>query len=252
MSNLRLKGKVALITGASRGIGRETAKLFAKEGAKVVINYCNSEKKAISVAEEIKEKGGEAIVLKADVSKVDEVKEMVQKTVENFKRIDILVNNAGIGPHAAFLDCSDDIWNRTMEVNLKGPFLCSKEVAPIMLKQKKGKIINISSTSGLAERSALGNTPYTVSKAGVIGLTRALAVNLGPNINVNVICPGLTDTEMAAALKPERRRKPIEESLVKRIGKPEEIAYAALFLASDESNFITSEILTVAGGRAIR
>ncbi len=249
---MRLQGKVALITGASRGIGRSMAKLFAKEGAKVVINYNKSEKEASTLEEEIKSQGGDAIIIKADVSNVEEVKKLVRTTVEKFGTIDILVNNAGIILPAAFLDCTDEVWDKTMDINLKGAFLCSKEVAPIMLDQNKGKIINISSASGLAERSAVGNTPYAVSKAGIIGLTRSLAVNLGPNINVNAICPGLTETDMAASLKPERRRKPIEETIVKRIGKPNEIAYAALFLASDESDFITAEILTVAGGRAIR
>ncbi len=249
---MRLQDKVALITGASRGIGRAMAKLFAKEGAKVVINYNRSEEEASSLVEEIQKQGGEALLVKADISKADEVKKMVQRAVEKFGRIDILVNNAGIILPATFLDCTDEIWDKTMDVNLKGAFLCSKEVAPIMLDQKKGKIINISSASGLAERSAIGNVPYTVSKAGIIGLTRSLAVNLGPYINVNAICPGLTDTEMAASLGPERRRKPIEEAILKRIGKPEEISNAALFLASDESDFMTAEILTVAGGRAIR
>jgi 3-oxoacyl-[acyl-carrier protein] reductase len=249
---MRLNGKVALITGASRGIGHSMAELFAKEGAKVAINFYKSEKEALDLAEEIRKQGGEAIAIKADVSNINDIKKMIQTTLEKFGTIDILVNNAGIILSAAFLDCTDEVWDKTMDVNLKGAFLCSREVAPIMLEKKKGKIINISSASGLAERSAVGNTPYAVSKAGLIGLTRSLAVNLGPYVNVNAICPGLTKTDMAASLKPERRRKPIEESIVKRIGKPEEIANAALFLASDESDFITAEIMTVAGGRAIR
>ena len=249
---MRLNGKVALITGASRGIGHSMAELFAKEGAKVAINFYKSEKEALDLADEIRKRGGEAIAIKADVSNINDIKKMIQTTLEKFGTIDILVNNAGIILSAAFLDCTDEVWDKTMDVNLKGAFLCSREVAPIMLEKKKGKIINISSASGLAERSAVGNTPYAVSKAGLLGLTRSLAVNLGPYVNVNAICPGLTETDMAASLKPERRRKPIEESIVKRIGKPEEIANAALFLASDESDFITAEIMTVAGGRAIR
>lgn len=249
---MRLNGKVALITGASRGIGHSMAELFAQEGAKVAINFYKSEKEASDLTDEIRKRGGEAIAIKADVSNINDIKKMIQTTLEKFGTIDILVNNAGIILSAAFLDCTDEVWDKTMDVNLKGAFLCSREVAPIMLEKKKGKIINISSASGLAERSAVGNTPYAVSKAGLIGLTRSLAVNLGPYINVNAICPGLTETDMAASLKPERRRKPIEESIVRRIGKPEEIANAALFLASDESDFITAEIMTVAGGRAIR
>ncbi len=249
---MRLKGKVALITGAGRGIGRATAKLFAQEGAKVVINYNKSDKEASTLAEEIRKQGGDVLLFKADISKSDEVKNMVQKTIEKFGRIDILVNNAGIIFPAKFLETTEEIWDKTMDINMKGAFLCSKEVAPIMLNQKKGKIVNISSICGLAERSALRNTAYVVSKDGIIGLTRSLAVNFGPKINVNTIAPGLTDTDMAALLGPDRVKFGIEESILKRIGKPEDIANAALFLASDESDFITGEVLTVSGGRGMR
>ena len=249
---MKLKGKVVIITGAGRGIGRATSKLFAQEGAKVVINYNKSEREASSLAEEVEKQGGEVLLVKADVSKSDEVKNMIKKTIEKFGRIDVLVNNAGILISATFLKTNEEIWDRTMDINLKGVFLCSKEVAPIMQDQKMGKIINISSICGLGERSALGNTAYVVSKAGVIGLTRSLAVNLGPTINVNTICPGLTDTDMVATLDPERVKAGAEESILKRIGKPKDIANAALFLASDESDFITGEIISVSGGRGLR
>jgi len=248
----RLQGKIALVTGASRGIGRAIAKLFAEEGAKVVINYSRSEKEAASLAEEIKQQGGEALLVKADVSQAQEVKEMIKKVADEFGRIDILVNNAGILIQSPFLESTEDMWDTMMAVNLKGSYLCAKEVAPLMLKQKSGKIINISSVSGLAQKSALGNVPYAASKAGVIGLTRSLAVNLGPTINVNAICPGLVETDMSASLPPERRRIPVEEAPLQRIGRPEEIASAALFLASEESDFITGEAITVSGGRGMR
>jgi len=249
---MRLQGKVALVTGASRGIGRATAKLLAQEGAKVAVNYTRSEKEAQSLAEEINKQGGEVLLVKADVSKADEVKGMVQKTVERFGRIDILVNNAGVIIVSPFLDLTEEMWDKMVDVNLKGPYLCSKEVAPMMLNQKKGKIINISSVSGLAQRTALGNVAYAAAKAGVIGLTRSLAVNLSPHINVNAVSPGLTETDMAASLPPERNRMVIEETPLKRIGKPEDLAYAVLFLASDESDFITGEVITVSGGRGMR
>ncbi len=252
MNQMRLQGKVALITGASRGIGRAIAKLFAREGAKVAINYSSSDKEASSLLKEIQKLGIDALLVKADVSKTDDVKKMVQRTVEKFGQIDILVNNAGIALPAAFLDCTDKIWDTTMDINLTGIFLCSKEVAPIMQKQKRGKIINIASICGLAERTALGNTAYVVSKAGAIGLTRSLAVNLSPKINVNAICPGFTETDMTAPLPPKMRRIAVEESLLNRTGKPEDIANTALFLASEESDFITGEILNVSGGRAMR
>ena len=249
---MKLKGKVAIVTGASRGIGRAIVKLFADEGAKVVINYNSSETPAKRLAEEINGKGGDAIAVKGDVSDPKQVRALVKEAVERFGRIDILVNNAGILLPSRLLDCTDEMWEKIIAINLKGPFLCSREVADIMLKQGKGKIINISSISGLAYPSALENTPYAISKAGVIGLTRSLAVNLAPTVNVNAICPGLIETDMTASYSPESKRMRIEESLLKRTGKPEEIANAALFLASDESDFVTGEILTVSGGRAMR
>jgi 3-oxoacyl-[acyl-carrier protein] reductase len=249
---LRLQGKVALITGASRGIGHTISKLFAKEGAKLIINYSRSEKEARGLSEELMKSGQEVLLVRADVSRSDEVKGMISQAIKRFARIDVLVNNAGVLIPEPFLESTEETWDKTMAVNLKGAYLCSKEVAPIMLKQGKGKIINISSICGLAERTVLRNTAYVVSKAGIIGLTRSMAVNLGPTINVNAICPGTIDTDMIVVLGPERVKAGIEDAILKRIGKPQDIAYATLFLASDESSFITGEILTVSGGRAMR
>jgi 3-oxoacyl-[acyl-carrier protein] reductase len=197
---VRLQGKVALVTGASRGIGNAISKLYVKEGAKITLNYNKSEKEAYTLAEEMEKISKDVLLVKADVSKVDEVKEMVKKTMERFGQIDILVNNAGILVPEVFLESTEDTWDKTIDVNLKGAYLCAKEVAPIMIKQERGKIINIASISGLSEKSAMRNTAYVVSKSGMLGLTRSLSVNLGPNINVNAICPGLTDTEMLASL----------------------------------------------------
>jgi 3-oxoacyl-[acyl-carrier protein] reductase len=249
---MKLSGKAVLITGAARGIGRAIAKLFAREGAKVAINYSQSENEAMSLAEEIKQKGGEALLVKADVSKSEQVKEMVRKTLEKFGRIDVLVNNAGVIFRVDFLNSDEGVWDKTMNINLKGAYLCSKEVAPVLLKQKKGKIINIASISGMTQPSAIRYVEYAASKAGVIGLTRSLAVNLGPKINVNAVSPGFIETDMTAPVAEESRKKTREETLLKRFGKPEEIANAALFLASDESDFMTGEVITVAGGRAMR
>ena len=252
MSVKRLNGKIALITGASRGIGSAITKIFAQEGAGVVINYNKSKAEASNLSKYIQNNNGSSCLIKADISDVEQVKKMKDEILQRYGQIDILVNNAGIIFPASFIETTEKIWDETMRVNLKGPFLCSKELAPIMLKRGKGKIINISSICGLAERSALRNTAYAVSKAGVIGLTRSLAVNLGPKINVNAICPGLTDTDMAKLLGQARVSAGVDESILKRIGKPEDIAHAALFLASDESDFITGEVLTVSGGRGIR
>jgi 3-oxoacyl-[acyl-carrier protein] reductase len=252
MRNNRLLEKVALITGAGRGIGSAITKKFSQEGAKVIINYNQSKKEATNLEKDIQKKGGEVISLKADVSNIEEVTFMIKNIINRFSRIDILVNNAGILFPATFNETTESIWDKTMDINIIDAFLCCKEVAPIMLKHGKGKIINISSICGLAERSALRNTAYAVSKAGLIGLTRSLAVNLGPKINVNAICPGLTETDMIKVLGKERIKAGADESILKRIGKPDEIANAVLFLASDESDFITGEILAVSGGRGLR
>jgi 3-oxoacyl-[acyl-carrier protein] reductase len=252
LKNYKLLDKVALITGASRGIGSAIAKKFSQEGAKVIINYNQSKKEAINLEKDLQKQGMEVISLKADVSNTEEIAFMIEEIVKRFGRIDILVNNAGILFSATFDATTENIWDKTMDINLKGTFLCCKEVVPIMLKHGKGKIINISSICGLAERSALRNTAYVVSKTGLIGLTRSLAVNLGPKINVNAICPGLTETDMVNTLGEKRVKAGVDESILKRIGKPEEIANAALFLASSESDFITGEILAVSGGRGLR
>ena len=248
---MRLKDQVAIITGASRGIGKSVAEVFAQEGAKVVINYKASESRALAVVSEIQKKNGQAIHVKADVSKVEDVKRLVKTTVDKFGRIDILVNNAGVMFVDDFLEATEDAWDKTMDINLKGAYLCSKEVTPIMLKQKRGKIIMMSSNSGLYHPSAMRFVEYVTSKAGMNGLTKALALRLGPYITVNAICPGYIKTEMVAHNDPETERKLIEETALRRFGTPEEVASAAVFLASSEAEFITGELLIVAGGRGM-
>ena len=248
---MRLKEQVAIITGASRGIGRSIAEVFAEEGAKIVINYNYFEKGASDVANVINGKGGQAIHVRADVSKVDDVKRLVKATMDSFGRIDILVNNAGVLYPDDFLDAKEEVWDKTIDINLKGAYLCCKEVAPIMLKQKRGKIINISSNSGLYHPSSMRQVEYVTSKAGMNGLTKALALRLGPYVTVNAICPGYIKTEMVAHNDPETERMLLEETALKRFGRPDEVASAAVFLASNEAEFITGELLIVAGGRGM-
>jgi 3-oxoacyl-[acyl-carrier protein] reductase len=251
---MRLENKTALVTGAGRGIGREIAKKFAEEGARVAINYNKSEKEALETQEQIVTIGGKAFTTKANVSIVSEVKSMVADTLRRFGRIDILVNNAGALITKDFFEATEEDWDLVLDTNLKGTYLCCREIAPIMLNQsERSKIINISSVSGLVgERSALTYVHYAASKAGVIGLTRALAVRLAPNINVNAIAPGAIETGMSTFFTQEKRMRLLEETPLKTLGSPLDISDAALFLASDESNWITGEVLTVSGGRGMR
>ena len=248
---LRLKNQVAIVTGASRGIGRAIAEAYAQEGAKVVINYNRYEKGALSLVEEIRAKGGAAIHIKADVSNAGDVKRLVQTAIDDFSRIDILVNNAGVLFTDTFQEVDEEVWDKTIDVNLKGAYLCSKEVAPVMLRQKRGRIINISSNSGLYHPSAMDNVEYVASKAGLNGLTKALAFKLGPFVTVNAICPGYIKTDMVANNNAQKEQRLLEETLLKRFGQPNDVAGAAVFLASSEADYITGELLIVAGGRGM-
>ncbi len=248
---MKLKDRVAIVTGASRGIGHAIARAFAMEGAKVVVNYNSSEENASRLVEEIRKEGGDAITVRADVSKPADVKRLVKKTMEKYGRVDILVNNAGVLFQKTFLDADEEVWDRTLDINLKGAYLCAKEVAPIMLKQRKGNIINISSNSGIYHPSALDLIEYVASKAGMNGLTRALALKLGPDIRVNAVCPGWIKTEMTASSDPAFEKAILAETPMKRYGTAEDVANATLYLASDDSNFVTGELLMVTGGRGM-
>jgi 3-oxoacyl-[acyl-carrier protein] reductase len=246
-----LENKTAIVTGASRGIGRSIAKKFSSEGAKVVINYNNSHEDANSLLREIEANGGTGLLVKGSVSKIEDVKQIIKTTMIAWNRIDILVNNAGIHYPVDIFEHTEEMWNETIDVNLKGTYLFSKEVAPIMVNQKKGKIINISSNSGMYHPSAMRFAEYVASKAGVNGLTKALALRFGPFINVNAICPGAITTDMTAFRDSEANKALIAETPLKRLGTVEDVANAALFLASDMSDFITGELMLVAGGRGM-
>ena len=251
MNKRRLAGKVAIVTGSSRGIGKAIAERFAAEGAKVTVNWADRERDAKAVVDGINSRGGEALSIGADVSSSADVKELVRATIDRFGRIDILVNNAGVMVGKPVLETTEEDWDRTIDVNLKGAYLCSKEVAPIMLGQEAGKIIMMSSNSGLYHPSAMKFTEYVVSKAGMNGLTKALALALGPHITVNAICPGWIKTDMIADTDPEVEQRILAETALRRWGTTDDVAGAAVFLASSEADFITGELLIVAGGRGM-
>jgi 3-oxoacyl-[acyl-carrier protein] reductase len=251
MNERRLDGKVAIVTGSSRGIGKAIAERFAAEGAKVTVNWAGRERDAKAVVDGINSRGGEALSIGADVSSSADVKKLVRATVDRFGRIDILVNNAGVMVGKPVLETTEEDWDRTIDVNLKGAYLCSKEVAPIMLGQEAGKIIMMSSNSGLYHPSAMKFTEYVVSKAGMNGLTKALALALGPHITVNAICPGWIKTDMIADTDPEVEQRILAETALRRWGTTDDVAGAAVFLASSEADFITGELLIVAGGRGM-
>lgn len=243
---MRFKDKVVLITGSSRGIGRSTALAFAKEGAKVIVNYVNSEDKAASLVKEIEKLGSEAVVIRCDVSEERQVKEMIEGAVNRFGKLDILVNNAALVYDVPLFEKTVEQWNKTLSVNLVGAFLCAKYAAPI-LRKYKGKIINICSNSGLTSFSP-PSADYDSSKVGLVSLTKNLAIELAPHVLVNGIAPGWVDTDMNAELPKEMINEEKDKTLLKRFAKPEEIAKIVLFLASDDSSFITGSVLAVDGG----
>jgi 3-oxoacyl-[acyl-carrier protein] reductase len=247
----RLDGKVAIVTGASRGIGRSIAIRFAGEGARVMVAYRSRTAEADAVVDTITTAGGEAFAVAADVSRQVDVQRLVDQTMERYGRIDVLVNDAGVMVAKGLFETTEDDWDQTIDINLKGAYLCSKAVAPIMIRQQGGTIINMSSNSGLYHPSAMRFTEYVVSKAGMNGLTKAMALALGPHVTVNAICPGWIRTDMVEIIEPEVQQRILDETALHRWGTPDDIASSAVFLASDEAAFITGELLIVAGGRGM-
>ncbi|GAB4538983.1 MAG: glucose 1-dehydrogenase [Anaerolineae bacterium] len=246
---MRLKDKVAIITGGGSGIGRATAELFAREGARVVVADYKPDTGQETV-QAIKDAGGEALFVEVDVSDPAQVQAMVQTTLDTYGGIDILFNNAGVLLFGTILETEEEDWNRLMSINLTGVYLCSKAVIPHMIKRGGGSIVNTSSSTG-AHDVAPNIAAYVTSKGGVTLLTRAMAVDHArDNVRVNAIAPGPTDTPMLRDnMSPEQLEAFAATFPMKRLGRPEELAYAALFLASDEASFVTGAVLAVDGGQ---
>ena len=247
----RLKDRVAIVTGGSRGIGKGIAARYAREGAKVIIADLK-EKEAMETVEEIKNSGGEAKFIATDVTDNDTIEKMVEETIKTYSRIDILVNNAGISLMRKITEAKIEDWDRLNNVNLKGVWLCTRAVVHEMIKNKYGKIINISSISGLVGYK--WESIYCSTKGGVINMTRELAVELIPyNIYVNCICPGIIKTPLYIDINyplddPKNLKDTLKAIPCGKIGKPDDIAGAAFFLASDDSSYVTGQILAADGG----
>ncbi|WP_226534669.1 3-oxoacyl-[acyl-carrier-protein] reductase [Fictibacillus halophilus] len=242
-----LKDKSVLITGASRGIGRAIALYFAKNGAKVAVNYSGNEAKANEVVEEIKANGGTAFAIKADISSSEDVTNMVKSVIDEFRSLDVLVNNAGITRDNLLMRMKEEDWDAVINTNLKGVFLTTKAVTRQMMKQRNGRIINIASIVGVSGNAGQAN--YVAAKAGVIGLTKTTAKELSSRgITVNAIAPGFIETDMTGKLEEGIKEDMLRNIPLARFGQPDDIAAAAAFLASDSSSYITGQTLHVDGG----
>ena len=242
-----LKDKNIIVTGATRGIGKEIALTLAQNGANIAINYRNYNEEVEELINSIKEFGVDAIAVKCDVSKSDEVDNFISEVKNHFSSIDVLVNNAGITKDGLLLRMKDEDFNSVLDVNLKGTFNTTKSISPIMIKQKHGKIINISSVVGIVGNA--GQCNYAASKAGVIGFSKSVARELASrNINVNVVAPGYIDTDMTKSL-PDKVKDEILKSIpMKKMGNPKEVANLVLFLSSSLSDYITGQVINVDGG----
>lgn len=245
-----LKGKIALVTGGSRGIGRETCLLLAQAGAEVIINYNRSKDQAEILLEEITKQGGKAEVFQADIANPEDVKGPFEHIRKKFNRLDILVNNAGIIRDNLLLSTELSDWDKVLDLNLRGAFLCTRYAAEMMLSNHSGKIINISSTGAI--RGGRGQTNYAASKGGLVAFTRACAIELGgKGIQVNSVLPGIIVTGMSSRVRKRAGKEILEKIPCGRFGEPKDVAYLILFLASNMSDYITGQAIPVDGGLSV-
>ncbi len=245
-----LEGKNAIVTGGSLGIGTAIALDLARNGANVAINYRRHDKEAKDVVAQIEKMGRKGLAVKADVSSFDDARKMVAEVKDNFGGIDILVCNAGINRDSVIWKMEEKQWDEVMATDLKGTFNYCRAVAPLFREQKSGRIVNIASINAL--RGKFGQTNYSAAKAGVVGLSKALAKELGrSNVNVNVVCPGMIGTEMMAKIPEEFKQKARDETVLGRIGAPEDVAAVVSFLCSEGARHITGEVIKVDGGQYI-
>lgn len=251
MHNLDLTGKTAIVTGARRGMGRTHALALSGAGAKVVVADISLED-CQKVVDEIVAKGGEAMAIQCDVSKKAEVEEMVKKTIEKFGKLDILVNNAGVVQFKPFLDLTEEDWDKTLNINLRGYFLCAQTAAKEMAKQKYGVIVNVASIAmGQVGVGFAGLAHYCASKGGIVAMTEAMALDLAQyNIRINAVAPGAIDTPMAVSITqdPKALEGTLSQIPLHRVGKPEEVSNLVLFLASDDSSYMTGSTVVIDGG----
>ncbi|MHB1131148.1 MAG: 3-oxoacyl-[acyl-carrier-protein] reductase [Chloroflexota bacterium] len=244
---VNLTGKTALVTGASRGIGRATALALAAQGAAIVVNYSASESAAAEVVAQITAAGGRATAIRADVSQAAEVEQLVARSIETYGRIDILVSNAGINRDNLLMRMSERDWDDVLATNLKAAFLCTKAVLRSMIRQRSGRLIYMSSVVGLSGNA--GQSNYAAAKAGLVGLAKSTAREVGSRgITANVVAPGFIETDMTTRLSAQIRQKAVEQIPLERFGQPQDVAEAVAFLASDAAAYITGQVLKVDGG----
>ncbi|MBW2177995.1 MAG: 3-oxoacyl-ACP reductase FabG [Deltaproteobacteria bacterium] len=246
---MNLEGKVALVTGSSRGVGRAVALGFAKQGARIVVNYTSNESAAAEVVAEIEAMDSTAVAVKADVALKADVELLVDKAVETFGKLDILVNNAGFTRPAMMVKMTEDQWDQVVDIHLKGAFLCSQAAGKLMKEQKSGKIINVTSVAGLV--GTVGQINYSAAKGGIISMTKSIAREMARyNVCANVISLGIVATDMTEKIRTDEKLKEIymNRILLKRFAEPDDISPAFCFLASDQSNYITGQLLCVDGG----